>query len=177
MSSHQKKSQTKNKNRIKWRNECNDFTQDPAKDPVLWPFDPSEALTPIRWAKTLHMPQLYFLSKPLSAARCGLTSTCAITPLGIISGQLPCHCHPPGTCFADPDLPWCKGALILTHRVLWWSFNATVDRLGAAGWSLSSSGKYVYSRRVKTPRRSRPTNQSIWLYHVLLNERFTHTDH
>lgn len=44
-------------------------------------------------------------------------------------------------------------------------------------WLLWSSGKYVYSKRVKKQSRNRPTNQSIWLYHVLLNERFTHTDH
>lgn len=37
--------------------------------------------------------------------------------------------------------------------------------------------KYVYLKRVKKQSRSRPTNHSIWLYHVLLNERFTHTDH
>lgn len=40
-----------------------------------------------------------------------------------------------------------------------------------------SSGKYVYSKRVKKQDHSRPTNRSIWLCHVLVNERFTHTDH
>lgn len=111
---------------------------------------------------------------------------------GAVLGKFCGYCHPCTTCFADLKLPSSspRGNKLhigfsghLLARASSYFFNATCTP-ALSGWVKSlqrqplwSSGKYVYSKRVKKQSRSRPTNHSIWLYHVLLNERFTHTDH
>lgn len=94
--------------------------------------------------------------------------------------QICSYCHPRSTCFAGLMTGINSSDDLLVKATV---FNATVQQLWADGWSHHSTGgsgavvnMYIL-QRVKTRSRSRATDHSIWLYHVLLNERFTHTDH